>query len=117
MAHSPTQGSRGAKAWYHLNLTQQILVGLVVGAIAGWWMSRMPAGSVAAATCDTWLKVIRDIFLHLIKVMIAPLIFASVVQGFAGTGDLKKAARIGWKAILYFEVVTTLALVVGLFMV
>jgi proton glutamate symport protein len=49
--------------------------------------------------------------------MIAPLIFASVVQGFAGTGDMKKARRIGVKALIYFEIVTTLALVVGLFMV
>ena len=49
--------------------------------------------------------------------MIAPLIFASVVQGFAGTGDMKKARRIGWKALLYFEVLTTLALVVGLLVV
>jgi proton glutamate symport protein len=63
---------------------------------------------------DVWLKVPRDVFLHLIKAMIAPLIFASVVQGFAGTGDMKKASRIGWKALLYFEIVTTLALVVGL---
>jgi Na+/H+-dicarboxylate symporter len=60
---------------------------------------------------------VRDIFLHLIKVMIAPLIFASVVQGFAGTGDMKKARRIGVKALVYFEIITTLALVVGLFVV
>ena len=59
----------------------------------------------------------RDIFLHLIKAMIAPLIFASVVQGIAGTGDMKKVGRIGVKALLYFEVVTTFALVVGLFVV
>lgn len=106
-----------SKRWYRLNLTQQILLGLVIGALIGWWMSRMPEGSTLAKGFDTWLKVGRDVFLHLIKAMIAPLIFASVVQGFAGTGDLKKAARIGWKSILYFEIVTTLALVVGLAMV
>ena len=55
--------------------------------------------------------------LHLIKVMIAPLIFASVVQGFAGTGDMKKVGRVGVKALLYFELVTTLALVIGLVIV
>lgn len=109
--------SPASKRWYHLNLTQQILVGLVLGCLVGWWMSRLPADSPVVTGCDTWMKVVRDIFLHLIKVMIAPLIFASVVQGFAGTGDVKKAARIGWKSILYFEAVTTLALVVGLFMV
>jgi proton glutamate symport protein len=100
------------RPWYRLNLTQQIVVGLIVGCLVGWWMSRMPVEM--RASWDSWMKVPRDIFLHLIKAMIAPLIFASVVQGFAGTGDMKKASRIGWKALLYFEIVTTLALVVGL---
>ncbi len=103
------------RKWYQFTLTQQILIGLVVGVLLGWWMSGLTPE--VQAGWDTWLKVVRDIFLHLIKVMIAPLIFASVVQGFAGTGDMKKAGRIGWKSILYFEIVTTLALVVGLFMV
>ena len=57
-------------------------------------MSTMPAE--AKKSWDMWMKVPRDVFLHLIKAMIAPLIFASVVQGFAGTGDLKQASRIGW---------------------
>ena len=103
------------RKWYQFSLTQQIMIGLFVGVLLGWWMSEMsPAGQ---ENWNIWLAVIRDVFLHLIKAMIAPLIFASVVQGFAGTGDMKKAGRIGWKAILYFEIVTTLALVVGLFMV
>jgi proton glutamate symport protein len=66
---------------------------------------------------ETWSTLIRDIFLHLIKAMIAPLVFASIVQGIAGTGDLKKVGRMGAKALLYFEVVTTFALAVGLLMV
>jgi proton glutamate symport protein len=103
------------RKWYQFSLTQQILMGLVVGVLLGWWMNGLTAE--AQAGWDTWLKVVRDVFLHLIKVMIAPLIFASVVQGFAGTGDMKKASRIGWKSLLYFEIVTTLALAVGLFMV
>jgi proton glutamate symport protein len=103
------------RPWYRPNLTQQIVLGLIVGCVVGWWMSTMPVEM--RKDWDTWMKVPRDIFLHLIKAMIAPLIFASVVQGFAGTGDMKKASRIGWKALLYFEIVTTLALVVGLAMV
>src|SRR5258708_7412033 len=100
---------------YQFSLTQQIMLGLVVGVLLGGWMSEMaPEGR---ANWDTWMALIRDIFLHLIKMMIAPLIFASVVQGFAGTGDMKKARRIGVKALIYFEIVTTLALVVGLFVV
>lgn len=103
------------RQWYQFSLTQQIMLGLVVGVLLGWWLSGQ--APEAKTGWNEWLGVIRDIFLHLIKVMIAPLIFASVVQGFAGTGDMKKVGRIGWKALLYFEVVTTLALVVGLFVV
>ncbi len=100
------------KSWLRLTLTQQIVLGLVVGVGIGWWLSSQPAAR--HEQWDTWLKVVRDIFLHLIKAMIAPLIFASVVQGIAGTGDMRKVGRIGVKALLYFEVVTTAALVVGL---
>lgn len=100
---------------YQFTLTQQIMLGLVVGVLLGWWMSGL--APEARSGWNEWLGVIRDIFLHLIKVMIAPLIFASVVQGFAGTGDMKKVGRIGWKALLYFEVVTSFALLVGLVVV
>jgi len=61
------------------------------------------------------LKIFSDIFLRLIKTIIAPLLFATLVVGIAGHADLKQVGRMGWKSILYFEVVTTLALVVGLF--
>src|SRR5262245_47843634 len=84
--------------------TYQIVLGLIVGALIGWFISGMTPE--VKAGWDTWLTLIRDIFLHLIKAMIAPLIFASIVQGIAGTGDLKKVGRIGVKALLYFEIVT-----------
>ncbi len=88
------------------------MIGLVLGCIIGWWMSQLPAP--AKATWTSWAELLRDIFLHLIKVMVAPLVFASIVQGIAGTGDMKKVGRIGGKALLYFEIVTTAALVIGL---
>ncbi len=103
------------KTGFRLSLTQQIVLGLIVGVILGWFMHRMPKATHEA--WDEWVKVVRDIFLHLIKAMIAPLIFASVVQGFAGTGDMKKARRVGVKALVYFELVTTFALLVGLLVV
>ena len=111
MSSSPSSGA-APRPWYRFTLTQQILLGLVVGSVLGWWMSRMPPAS--KDTWDEWMTLLRDIFLHLIKAMIAPLIFASIVQGIAGTGDIKKVGRIGVKALLYFEIVTTAALVVGL---
>src|SRR5207245_3879924 len=57
---------------------------------------------------------LRDIFLNLIKSIIAPLIFSTLGVGIAGGGDLKKVGRMGVKAILYFEIVTTIALLIGL---
>jgi proton glutamate symport protein len=90
------------------------MVGLVVGAFAGWYMN---TNRTETAGWDEWLRLVREIFLHLIKAMIAPLVFASVVQGIAGTGDMKKVGRLGAKALLYFEIVTTAALAVGLFVV
>src|SRR5262249_14819374 len=57
---------------------------------------------------------LRDIFLNLIKSIIAPLVFSTLVVGIAGGGDLKKVGRMGAKALIYFEVVTTIALFIGL---
>lgn len=60
------------------------------------------------------LKLLSDIFLRLIKVIVAPLILGTLVTGVAGHGDTRKVGRIGWKSLLYFEVVTTIALVLGI---
>ncbi len=59
------------------------------------------------------LKILSDIFLRLIKVIVAPLILGTLITGVAGHGDLRKVGRIGWKSLLYFEVITTIALVLG----
>jgi proton glutamate symport protein len=93
--------------WFHPSLTKQILLGLVVGVILG---AQFP--DLAKETA-----FLRTIFLNLIKVIIAPLIFGSIVAGIAGGGSAKKVGRIGLKALLYFEIVTTLALAVGLVVV
>ena len=111
---SPGAAAPGPQAWWRISLTKQIMVGLVVGAFAGWYMN---TNRTETAGWDEWLRLVREIFLHLIKAMIAPLVFASVVQGIAGTGDMKKVGRLGAKALLYFEIVTTAALAVGLFVV
>jgi proton glutamate symport protein len=106
-AHEPKPRRRRG-----FTLTRQILLGLAVGCLVGWWLNGRPAASQAMWT--PWLELARDVFLHLVKLMIAPLVFGSVVQGIAGTGDVKKVGRIGAKTLLYFEIVTTAALVVGL---
>jgi proton glutamate symport protein len=86
------------------SLTPWIFVAMVAGAELGF---DMPGFAVS-------LRVFSDIFLRLIKTIVAPLILATLVTGIAGHGDLKGVGRIGIKSLIYFEVVTTLALVVGL---
>lgn len=86
------------------NLTPWIFVAMVAGAELGF-----DAPHIAVS-----LRVFSDIFLRLIKAIVAPLIFATLVTGIAGHGDLKGVGRIGIKSLIYFEVITTLALVVGL---
>lgn len=111
-ASAPAAHEPRARRGRGLTLSRQIVLGLVLGCLLGWWLNGRPASSQAAWT--PWLELVRDIFLHLVKLMIAPLVFGSVVQGIAGTGDMKKVGRIGAKTLVYFEIVTTAALVVGL---
>lgn len=87
-----------------ISLTTQIMIGLVAGILLGWLV---PSWGIK-------IFFLRDIFLNLIKSIIAPLIFSTLVVGIAGGGELKKVGRMGLKALIYFEVVTTLALFIGL---
>ena len=89
-------------------LTTQIFIGLVLG-IAG----RLPVAARSASR----IKPLADVFLRMIKMIIAPLLFSTLVVGIAGTGDMKTMGRIGLKAIVYFEVATTIALFLGLALV
>lgn len=90
--------------WKRKSLTTWILFSMVIGAEFGY---DFPA--IASE-----LKVVSKIFLKLIKTIIAPLIFGTLVVGIAGHANLKQVGRMGWKSILYFEVVTTIALFIGL---
>jgi proton glutamate symport protein len=89
------------------SLTQWIFIGMGIGLFVGWiW----PDVAVE-------LRPLSTIFLRLIKSIIAPLIFATLVVGIAGHGNLKQVGRLGIKSLVYFEVVTTIALVLGLVVV
>jgi Na+/H+-dicarboxylate symporter len=91
-----------------LTLTQQIFVGLALGILAGWLVSEYnPA-------IAPYFRPFSQLFLRLIKMVIAPLIFATLVAGIAGAGHVKVVGRMGLRAIIYFEIVTTLALIIGL---
>ena len=85
----------------------QVIIAIVIGIIVGHFY---PSFGIQ-------LKPLGDGFIKLIKMMIAPIIFCTIVTGIAGMQNTKKVGRVGLKAILYFEVVTTLALIIGLIVI
>jgi len=92
------------RAPLYKSLFVQVLCALVLGIVLG----------VAAPGFAQELKVLSDGFLKLITMIVAPIVFCVVVHGIAGAGDLKKVGRVGVKALIYFEVMTTVALAVGI---
>jgi aerobic C4-dicarboxylate transport protein len=88
----------------HKNLTVQVLVAIAAGALLG----------VLAPDFARKMKPIGDTFVNLVKMVIAPVVFLTIVLGIANMHDLKRVGRVGGKALLYFEIVTTFALVIGL---
>ncbi|MBC7671206.1 MAG: dicarboxylate/amino acid:cation symporter [Polaromonas sp.] len=91
----------------HHNLTFQVLVAITLGVLLG-----LVAPDTAKA-----MKPVGDTFVNLVKMIITPVIFLTIVLGIANMSDLKKVGRVGGKALLYFEVVTTFALAIGLVVV
>jgi aerobic C4-dicarboxylate transport protein len=89
--------------WYR-KLGIQVLIALVLGIAVGFLFPKFAVQ----------LKVLGDMFLSLIKCGVAPLVFLTIVHGIASAGDVKSAGRVGWRSIVYFEVVSSIALVLGL---
>lgn len=87
-----------------LSLTKWIFVGITVGLLIGWLFPNFGVS----------LKPLSTIFIRLIKSIIAPLIFSTLIIGIAGHGNLKQVGRMGLKSLIYFEIVTTIALLIGL---
>src|ERR1700760_427954 len=97
--------ARAAKPWYKILYVQvlfAILLGVVVGSL---WPN--------FATND-WIKALGDGFIKLIKMVIAPIIFCTVVSGISHIQDARKVGRVGVKALIYFEIVSSFALILGL---
>src|SRR5437868_9879375 len=86
------------------SLFVQVLVALLLGIVLG----------MAVPDFAVSLKILSDAFLKLISMIVAPIVFCVVVHGIAGAGDLKKVGRVGVKAWIYFETMTTIALGVGI---
>ena len=103
MANTATAPRKG-----RLTLTHQIFIGLGLGILVGMYVNGHDP------TAIRFFQPFSTIFLNLIKMIIAPLIFATLVAGIAGAGHVKVVGRMGFRALIYFEVVTTLALIIGL---
>src|SRR4051794_5909666 len=99
-------GAHHRGKWYQ-HLYVQVLTAILIGVLLGHFYP-----SVGES-----MKPLGDAFIKMIKMLIAPIIFFTVVHGIASMKDMKKVGRVGLKALLYFEVVTTLALVIGLLVV
>jgi proton glutamate symport protein len=105
MAHREVEGAPRRRG---ITLTQQLFIGLALGILAGWLVQRFhPEWAI-------YFRPFSQLFLRMIKMIIAPLIFATLVAGIAGAGHFKVVGRMGLRAIIYFEIVTTIALVIGL---
>ncbi len=130
-----TQETPKHKGPWYTNLTTQVVVAMLLGVAVGYYvnglerpdMAALPVGLGYFKYLMLWFKahtptadgfkLLADGFIRLIKMIIAPLIFLTVVTGIAGVGDLKKVGRLGLKTLIYFEVLTTLALMIGIIMV
>src|SRR3981081_152514 len=89
------------------DLSVQILIAMALGILVGWvWPSSADA-----------LKPLGDLFIKLVRMLVAPIIFCTVVHGIAGVREAKRVGRVALKALIYFEIVTTLALVIALVLV
>src|SRR4029077_2138565 len=94
------------RPWYK-HLSVQIVFAMLLGGIVGYlWPQSAEA-----------LKPLGDLFIRLVRMLVAPIIFCTVVHGIASAGEAKKVGRVAIKALIYFEVVTTVALILGLLLV
>src|ERR1700686_5077915 len=97
---------RRVRAWYK-HLSVQILFGMILGVIVGY---------VRPQSADA-LKTLGDLFIKLVRMLVAPIVFCTVVHGIASVGEAKKVGRVAIKSLIYFEVVTTIALILALLLV
>lgn len=95
------------KKKFTFSLAYQILVGLILGIAVGAIFYGNPA-------VETYLQPIGSVFINMIKMIVVPIIISTLIVGVAGSGDIKQLGKLGGKTLLYFEIVTTVAIIVGL---
>jgi Na+/H+-dicarboxylate symporter len=100
-----------------INLTTRIFIGMILGILTGYFYRAAHPDPAAYEVFADHIQILSDIFLRLIKMIIAPLVFTTLVVGVAKVGDFKSVGRIGLKTLVYFQFATLLALALGLVMV
>src|SRR5580698_5614198 len=100
-----TSAAKARKPWYKV-LYVQVLIAIVLGALVGWLFPDFAK--------NDWIKALGDGFVKLIRMVIAPIIFCTVVSGISHISEVRKVGRVAVKALVYFEVVSTFALALGL---
>lgn len=103
--HAASASAPAKKPWYQV-LYVQVLIAIVLGALVGWLFPDFAKGD--------WIKAMGDGFVKLIRMVIAPIIFCTVVSGIAHIQEAKKVGRVAIKALVYFEIISTFALLLGL---
>src|ERR1700760_3940339 len=107
MAHPAASASgRQHRRPLYMDMSVQVFAGMLLGAVIGWlW----------PGTAE-WMRTLGDLFIRLIAMLVGLIIFCAVVKGIATVREAKKVGRVAVKALIYFEIVTTVALVIGLAM-
>jgi proton glutamate symport protein len=111
---SDAQAPAARKRSWMPSVTTQIFIGLILGIVLGYLFPSSDAGGTHVLGFAEQLKPLSTVFLRMIKMIIAPLLFSTLVIGIAGTGDMKAMGRIAVKALVFFELATTAALFLGL---
>lgn len=99
------------------NLPRQIAIGIAMGVIVGWACHHFSADEKAAKEIASWFSMVTDIFLRLIKMIIAPLVFATLVGGIASMGNSRSVGRIGARAMAWFVSASVISLLIGMLLV
>ncbi len=97
---------------FKISLAWQILIALILGVVVGAILHNQP--EIKDAAVNNVLKPLGQIFISLIKMIVIPIVFSTLILGIAGVGTTKSLGRLGFKTILYFEIITTIAIIVGL---
>jgi len=96
---------------FKFSLAWQILIALILGIVVGAVLHNQP--EIKDSIVNNVLTPLGKIFISLIKMIVIPIVFSTLILGIAGVGSTKSLGRLGFKTILYFEIITTIAILVG----